>query len=113
MPLTNDFRLAPGLSFYGYTSSPGAGLPTRTAGGINGAFLETRVRLLDRRSAPFGLTLNIVPSVGTVDPVFGFGSRSYGTDAGLLLDRGVDPRPLGGCGQFQLRLRLYAPNTHK
>jgi hypothetical protein len=100
LPLTNDFRLAPGVSFYGYDTPPAVGLPARTTGGFNGAFLETRVRLLDRRTAPLGLTLNIVPSIGTVDPVYGFGSRSYGSEAGLLLDRELIPGRLIAAANF-------------
>lgn len=94
VPLTDNFRLAPGVSFYGYDIAPGPGLATRSAGGFNGVFLETRIRLLDRRTAPFGLTLNIVPSVGTIDAGSGFGSRSFGTDMGLLLDRELIPGQL-------------------
>ena len=91
VPLTDNFRLAPGVSFYGYDVAPGPGLPARTSGGFNGVFLETRLRVLDRRTAPFGLTLNIVPSFGTVDGGSGKGSRSYGTEAALLLDKEFIP----------------------
>ena len=78
VPLTNDFRLAPGVTFNAYDiGAPGT--PARTTGGFNGGFLETRVRLMDRRTAPFGLTLNIVPGYGTVDGGTGVPARSFGT----------------------------------
>jgi hypothetical protein len=90
MPLTNDFRLAPGITFNAYDIGA-PGIPVRTSGGINGGFLETRLRLLDRRSAPFGLTLNIVPGYGSIDGGSGLGARSFGTEVGLLADRELIP----------------------
>ncbi|PIK69017.1 hypothetical protein CS379_32035, partial [Methylobacterium frigidaeris] len=93
MPLTNDFRLAPGVTFNAYDiGAPGD--PARTTGGFNGGFLETRLRLLDRRTAPFGLTLSIVPAYGTVDGGSGAPARSFGTDVGLLADRELIPGKL-------------------
>ncbi len=67
--------------------------PARTTGGINGGFLETRLRLMDRRAAPFGLTLGIVPGYGTVDSGSGAPARSFGTDVALLADRELIPEP--------------------
>lgn len=93
MPLTNAFRLAPGVTFNASDiGTPGA--PTRTTGGFNGGFVETRLRLLDRRAAPFGLTLNLVPGYGTVDGGSGAPARSFGTEVGLLADREVIPDTL-------------------
>ncbi len=48
-------------------------------------------RLLDRRAAPFGLTLSIVPAYGTVDGSSGAPARSFGTDVALLADRELIP----------------------
>ncbi|MET7242040.1 hypothetical protein ABZT49_01605 [Methylobacterium sp. EM32] len=93
MPLSNDFRLAPGVTFNAYDIGT-AGGPARTTGGVNGGFLETRLRLLDRRAAPFGLTLSIVPAYGTVDGGSGAPVRSFGTDIGLLADRELIPGKL-------------------
>ncbi len=93
VPLTHDFRLAPGVTFNAYDiGAPGT--PTRTTGGFNGGFLETRLRLLDRRAAAFGLTLNIVPGYGTVDGGSGVPARSFGTEIGLLADREIIPGKL-------------------
>ncbi|SEN81253.1 hypothetical protein SAMN02799625_01924 [Methylobacterium sp. UNC300MFChir4.1] len=93
VPLTNDFRLAPGVTFNAYDiGAPGT--PARTTGGFNGGFLETRVRLMDRRTAPFGLTLNIVPGYGTVDSGTGVPARSFATEIGLLADREIIPGKL-------------------
>ncbi|WP_246775600.1 hypothetical protein [Methylobacterium aquaticum] len=90
MPLTGDFRLAPGVTF----NASDIGEPARTTGGFNGGFLETRLRLLDRRAAPFGLTLSIVPAYGTVDGGTGMPARSFGTDVALLADRELIPGTL-------------------
>ncbi|GEP12548.1 hypothetical protein [Methylobacterium gnaphalii] len=93
VPLTKDFRLAPGVTFNAYDVGV-PGIPTRTTGGFNGGFLETRLRLLDRRAAPFGLTLSIFPSYGTVDGGSGGPARSFGTEVGLLADREIIPGEL-------------------
>ncbi|AWB19931.1 hypothetical protein DA075_02435 [Methylobacterium currus] len=87
MPLTADLRLAPGVTFNAYD----IGTPARTTGGFNGGFLESRLRLLDRRAAPVGLTLSIVPAYGSVDGGSGAPARSVGTDLGLLADRELIP----------------------
>lgn len=93
VPLTSDFRLAPGITFNAYNvGSPGT--PTRLSGGIAGAFLESRFRLLDRRTGPFSLTLNIVPSYNGVDSGSGVGARSFGTEVGLLADYELIPGKL-------------------
>ena len=90
VPLSSDFRLAPGVTFNAYDiGSPGD--PVRTTGGFNGGFLETRLRLLDRRSDLIGLTLNVVPGYGTVDGGSGAPARSFGTEIGLLADRELIP----------------------
>ena len=90
VPLTSDFRLAPGVSFNAYDiGAPGS--PARTTGGFNGGFLETRLRLLDRRTALVGLTINLVPSYGTVDSGSGAPARGFGTELGLLADRELIP----------------------
>ncbi|MBY0299306.1 MAG: hypothetical protein K2X71_25260 [Methylobacterium sp.] len=96
IPLSESFRLAPGLSFAAYEVARGAGLPSSGRGGFNGAFLETRARLLDRRTAPIGLTVSLVPSLGTIDAGTGLSARSHGLEAGLLLDRELIPGRLVG-----------------
>ncbi|GJD30031.1 hypothetical protein PMNALOAF_1274 [Methylobacterium adhaesivum] len=93
VPLTSDFRLAPGITLNAYdVSTPGT--PTRLSGGIAGAFLETRLRFIDRRTGPFGLTLNIVPGYSDVDSGSGVGARSFGTEVGLLADYELIPGKL-------------------
>lgn len=93
VPLTANVRLAPGVTFNAYdVAAPGG--PTRTSGGINGGFIEARARFLDRRQAPFGLTLNVVPSFGTLDAGSGRAARSFGAEVGILADRELIPGKL-------------------
>ncbi|MCK2054023.1 hypothetical protein [Methylobacterium sp. 37f] len=90
VPLTSNVRLAPGITFNAYEIDV-PGHPARLSGGPAGAFLETRLRLLDRRTGPFGLTLNIVPSYSAVDSGSGARARSVGTEIGLLADYELIP----------------------
>lgn len=94
VPLSEWFRIAPGVALARYDITGVPGLTDRTSGNFNGAFLETRFRLLDRASAPFGLTLNVVPSFARVDPGTGFAARTYGSEFGLLADREIIPGQL-------------------
>lgn len=90
VPLSDAFRVAPGVSFSAYEIGL-PGTPTRSGGAIQGGSMETRLRLLDRRRNPFGLTLAIAPGYGTIDGATGLGARSFGTDIGLLADRELIP----------------------
>ena len=90
MPLTADFRLAPGLTFAAHDTAL-AGAPARTSGGVNGAVLETRLRLLDRRAAPFGLTFSAVPSYAGIDGGSGLAATGLGGEFGLLADAELVP----------------------
>lgn len=93
VPLTADFRLAPGVTFNAYDIAiPGS--PGGPRGGINGGFLEGRYRLLDRRDAPVGLTVNLVPGYAGADGGSGLAAHSFATEAGLLVDRELVPGTL-------------------
>jgi hypothetical protein len=96
LPLTESFRIAPGLAFSSHRISGVPDLPSRTSGTLDSAFLDTRYRLLNRRSAPFGLTLRVVPFVSRVDELTGQGVSGYGTRIGLLADREIVPGKLIG-----------------
>ncbi|HEX8417754.1 MAG TPA: hypothetical protein VF641_09125 [Methylobacterium sp.] len=96
MPLSDWFRVAPGLGFAAYDIGGVPGLADRPVGTFAGAFLETRLRLLQRDAEPFGLTLNVVPSLGRVDGGTGAPVRSFGSEFGLLADRELIPGLLVG-----------------
>lgn len=96
MPLTDWFRVAPGIAFAAYDIGGVPGLADRSVGTFSGAFIETRFRLLQRDAAPFGLTLNVVPSIGRIDGGTGERARSHGSEFGLLIDRELIPGVLVG-----------------
>lgn len=100
VPLATWFRVAPGLSFSRYHIDNVPGLTDHKEGHFNGAFLETRVRLLDRRTDPFGLTVNAVPSVSRIESVNGHRAETYGVDFGILADRELIPGRLIGAVNF-------------
>lgn len=110
VPLASDIRIAPGITFNAYDIGA-PGLPARLSGGVNGAFLETRLRLIDRRTGPFGLTLNVVPSFGGVDAGSGAGARSFGTEVGLLADYELVPGTLVAAVNASLSFADTRPNN--
>ncbi|GJD59154.1 hypothetical protein MTDSW087_03082 [Methylobacterium dankookense] len=91
IPLDPSVRVAPGIGFHRYAVAGMPDLADRRSGGLTGAFVETRLRLLDRREAPFGLTLNLVPSVGRIEAGSGLPAESYGLDSALLADWEIVP----------------------
>lgn len=94
VPLSSQLRVAPAVSFSRYDIKGVPGLSDIHAGHIDGASLETRLRLLDRATAPFGLTLSLAPGFGGVDGASGRRARSYGADFGVFLDREIIPGKL-------------------
>jgi hypothetical protein len=94
IPLSTALRIAPGIGFHRFAAAGVPGLADRGTGGISGAFVETRLRLIDRREGPFGLTLNVVPSVGRVDTGSGLPAESVGLDTALLADWEIVPGSL-------------------
>lgn len=91
VPLSERFRLAPGLAFAGYAMRGVPGLDDREVAALAGGFVETRARLLTREEAPFGLTLNTVVGASRLDATTGLGARGISVEAGLLMDREIVP----------------------
>ncbi|GLS43034.1 hypothetical protein [Methylobacterium brachythecii] len=90
LPLSDRFRIAPGLSFALYD----VGVPSlgeRNPMTLGGAFVEGRMRLLTRDEAPFGLTLNTVIGSNRIDPATGLGASGLSGEMGLLIDREIVP----------------------
>lgn len=94
VPLTETVRFAPGLTFAQYHIKGVPGLDEAKLLDLGGGFVETRAKLLDRRRAPFGLTLNTVSGVSRLDSATGIGARGFSTEAGLLMDRELIPGEL-------------------
>lgn len=91
LPLSDRFRVAPGLAFAGYSMQGVPGLGDRDVAAVAGGFVETRARLLTRDEAPFGLTLNTVVGASRLDAATGIGARGVSVEAGLLIDRALVP----------------------
>ena len=73
---------------------------------LQGFSLELRYRLLDRRSAPFGLAINAEPRWARIDEESGLRVNQYGVDFTLMLDHELVPDRI--IGAFNL---FYQPQT--
>jgi hypothetical protein len=73
---------------------------------FQGFSLELRYRLLDRRSAPFGLAVSAEPRWTRIDEETGLQVNQYGADFTLILDHELIPDRI--IGAFNL---LYQPQT--
>lgn len=91
VPLSDRFRIAPGLTFARYDIAGVPGFAARDVAAFGGGFVETRTRLATREEAPFGITLNTVFGTNRVDAATGIGTRGFSTEASLLVDRELVP----------------------
>lgn len=94
---TDDFGVAFGLlgAYTRIRNVPDLGdLSGRNA--FAGFSAEFRWRLLDRRTSPFGLTLQAEPSIGRLDDGTGVSGRGIGAETKLILDRELVPDRLFG-----------------
>ena len=69
--VTNNFRVAPAISFASHHIANVPGLADRDQLELEGAGAEIRYRLLNRERAPFGFTLSLEPHWNRVDPTGG------------------------------------------
>jgi len=68
---------------------------------FQGFSLELRYRLLDRRTAPFGLAVNVEPRWARIDEETGQRLNQYGVDFTLMLDKELVPdRIIGAFNLF-------------
>jgi hypothetical protein len=85
--VTDSFRIASGLLFMTHDIR---GVPDHVdhhRAAIGGALLEIRYRLLNRETAPFGLTVSIEPGWARIDEATGDFVRQYGSEFALLMDK--------------------------
>jgi hypothetical protein len=92
--LTDDLRIAPGVAFSYHRAFGVPDIRDRDAANVDGLFLETRYRLLDREKAPFGLTFSATPRFTRIDELTGERVSSYGSEFRLLADRELVPGKL-------------------
>ena len=87
----SNFRIEIGTSFAGYDINHVPGLEDRRQLDWQGVSLDLRYRLLDRDSAPFGLTFAVETHAERVDETTAARVRSYGTELVLAIERELIP----------------------
>ncbi|MCG6206381.1 hypothetical protein LPW26_17160 [Rhodopseudomonas sp. HC1] len=85
--LSDRFRIAPGVALGAQRIDGVAGFDDRHHASFNGATLEFRAKLIDRATAPFGLTLHAQPGWNRVDDGSGLRVEQYGAEFAALFDR--------------------------
>jgi hypothetical protein len=104
----NNFRVEVGSSFASYYISGVPGFDDRNQLDWQGASLDLRYRFLDRKTAPFGLTLALETHAERFDDITAAPARRYSTELTLALDRELVPNRV--VAAFNL---LYEPEwTH-
>ena len=76
--------------------------------GLNGVGAEVRWRLLNRKTAPFGLTLHAEPSFARFDESSGQVGRKIGSENKIILDKELIPDTLFGAVNL-----LYEPERFR
>ncbi len=99
-----NVRIAPHIEFglHSIDSVPGlsdVGRASVASGGV-----ELKYRLLNRASAPFGLTFGLDASMGRIDAATGLRAREHALDFSAALDREIVADRLFGAVNF-----VYAP----
>ena len=82
-----DFHVGLGASFAAHHISGVTGLEDRRQLAFEGLSVELRQRLLDRREAPFGLTLTAEPHWARLDETDGQRANKFGLGLTLAIDR--------------------------
>lgn len=90
VPATN-IRIELGTSLAGHDIAGVAGFDDRHQFTWQGASLDLRYRLLDRGTAPFGMTLAVQNEAGRIDDTSGMPARQYDTALTLAFDREILP----------------------
>ena len=85
--VTDSFRVAPQLDFSYVDISNVPDLSNRRQFEFGGAGFEMRYRLLNWRTAPFGLTLSATPVWGRRDEATGEPIRQFGFEFAVLMDK--------------------------
>src|SRR5262249_20896747 len=88
-PISDQFRIAPGISFASYNISGVPDLLDTSQFVFDHAQLEFRWNALARETHPVGLTFVATPYYGTVDPATGVAADNYGIQFIAALDRAL------------------------
>jgi hypothetical protein len=104
----NNFRIEVGSSFSWYDINGVPGLEDRSQLNWQGASLDLRYRLFDRRTAPIGLTFALETQARQIDELTGAFARDYAAELTLALERDLIPDRV--VGAFNI---FYEPeSTH-
>lgn len=105
---TNNFRIEVGSSFASYDINGVPGFQDRNQLDWQGASLDLRYKLFDRKVAPVGLTFALETHADRFDDITAAPARKYGTGLTLALDQELIPNRV--VAAFNL---LYEPEwTH-
>jgi hypothetical protein len=87
----DNFRVEVGSAFAGHDINGVVGLDDRRQLTWQGASLDLRYRLLERDTAPFGMTVAWQNEVGRIDDTSGAAARQYASTFTLAFDREIVP----------------------
>ena len=91
-----NFRISAAATFAYYDIGGVMDMDDRRQGALQSLSLNARYRVLNRESAPFGLTLSFEPHWGFADETSGVPLRHFGWEGDLLFDRALVPGFLFG-----------------
>ncbi|MGZ9272916.1 MAG: hypothetical protein ACXW6T_27655 [Candidatus Binatia bacterium] len=94
--VTDSFRVAPELFVATHDIRGVHGFEDRQGAGFASASFETRYRVFDRETRPFGLTLNFDPGWSRIDELTGASVEQYTSEFGIFLDKDIIPDRLFG-----------------
>jgi hypothetical protein len=86
-----NFRIEIGTALATYDIRSVPGFTDLTQSGWQGATLDLRYRLLDRETAPFGVTLALESHGNRFDDITGSRAQNYGTELTLAIERDLIP----------------------
>ncbi len=98
--ITDDFRVSPGFLFTTHDIRNVPGFEDRQQAELAGGLMEIRYRLLNRETAPFGVTFTFEPGWNRIDELTGDRVEQYGTALGFLLDKEIVHNRLYGAINF-------------
>lgn len=114
--VTDALRIAPTISFSRHRIGDVPGLANLNDVSFESVAVDTRVRLLNWRTAPFGLTLSFEPSYARIDPLSGRAADQYSFAMTALVDKALIPNALFGAinvGYLPTWSRNEATNAFK
>lgn len=88
-PLSDQFRIAPGISFANFNIAGVPDLEDTNQFEFDHVQLEFRWNAVARETHPVGVTFVATPYFGTVDPANGQGADSYGVQFIAAIDRAL------------------------